>query len=149
MHYRVLLALVLIAAGLLLSLGDVFLAWWNYAAGEASDIRARGPWLLVLYLPHLAVGIWAAMLLLTLSVRRRYGLRMFATVILPLLATASVVALLYLEPTGTVWRALVPLRQAGGSWTVVLLDAALLAAGVALLVWRPSTPASADVQAAV
>jgi hypothetical protein len=140
---RLLLALILVASGLLLGLGDAFLAWWNYAAGGASDIRARGPWLLVLYLPYFAVVTWVATQLLTLGVRRRYELRISATVLLPLLATAGVMALFYLEPTGTVWRVLVPLREVGGTWTVALLDAALLAGGIALLASRPASEAGA------
>src|SRR5690606_41144171 len=116
---------------------------------DAPDIRARGPVLLVLNLPYFAAVTWVAILLLTFGVRRRYKLRRSAIVLLSVLATASVVALFYLEPTGAVWHVLLPLRQVGGSWTVVFLDAAMLVAGVALLARRPPAQAVGQSQTAV
>ena len=134
-YFRLLPPLTVLAAGLLLAAGDTFLAAWRAAAGDAHDIAARGPWLLVLYVPFFVLGTALVIGLLLLPLARRHQLAPWPRVLLPVTATVAAAVVLYADPYTVVWRVLGPLRLALGPLGGAALDGLLVLAGLALL-WR-------------
>ena len=128
--------LLALAIGLLLTFGDLFLLDWNRAAGAASDIRARGPWLLGLYVPLFAAAT-AVILLAIADILARRRFRLAIRLAVPLAATLVATGVLYLDPATTVWRLLTPLRGASAAGPFAF-DAAMLAIGAWLLTRRPA-----------
>lgn len=137
---RFVLGLLALATGLFLSAGDIFLAAWNRAAGTASDIRARGPWLLAMSVPYFAVAILVIVLITAVAIGRRQRLALWSGAMASVVATLVAGAALYYDPTTSVWRILSPMRDWLGYAGAAVPDLAFLGVGVWLLVRPGRTP---------
>jgi len=132
---RFLFGLFLLAVGLLLTTGDLFLAYWSARAEGHADVAARGPFLLSLILPYIVFGVAVVTLAVALwrGPRGFYGSR--ASVGGALLMTTVAWLLLYGDPNGYVWRALQPARSVLGAPSALATDLVIIAMAALCLGW--------------
>ncbi len=117
-------------------MGDLFLLSWERLSQGETDIAARGPFLLVFFVPYFAVAL-ATMVALAAALRARRLQRSAlgaAGVAISLILLAVVV--LYVDPGSVALRALsvirTPLARAAGYPGIVVADLGAVAAGLAL-----------------
>lgn len=136
---RPLVALILLDASVLLGIGDAYLANWYAQAGPHRDIAARGPVLLGMLLPLIALGTLVGSTVVLYLCASRYRLGRVALIVIPLGALALAIGGL-LAGTAT---SVLGWRMAHGLAVTLVVDVALGLAGIALLtVLRPRRSAS-------
>jgi hypothetical protein len=129
---RLLIGLLVLATGLFLGLGDLFLAVWTARSNGEHDIAARGPWLLAMFIPYLASLVALVTVCVALATGRRVG-AWPVRLALGIVAAGVMGILLYADPSATVWRVLAPGRRMLGEWGTYAADVALLILAAALL----------------
>jgi hypothetical protein len=137
------LGFVLLCLGLSLSFGDLFLAFWAWAAHGQPDILARGPFLLAILSPYFAVAVALVSVGVAILVAARRNRRPFRLALVAILAVALTYAALYLDTTASVWRVSGALRLAIGSPGYTVLDVLLLVAGAWMVASRQTGEAVA------
>lgn len=96
-------------------LGDAFLWLWERGSAGESDIAARGPFLLAIFLPWIALIAGGLAIVAAVWRARAERRNVIVHVLAAIAATLIVGAALYSDPTVSFWRAAHVLRGPIGS----------------------------------
>ena len=123
----------LIGTGLVVAAGDIFLWSWEQEALGATDIMARGPFLLGLFLPYFLLGSAIITAGMVAYVGRRTEISFGRRTVMATLAVCLGFAAVYLEPTSTFFRSRNALPGGEGLLLKAAVDITLVGFGGLLL----------------